>query len=268
LFTYKKYRFYFGIFTSCNHSYDKCLPLPNNSWKYDSTPPVDYGDSIKYYQYREQKRECTVPSPFVMSDNRRACVMHQKIIFKDITSRSDTPPLNVPSKVEFTQRHKFYHSEECFKSWINKKSKSNYSHRTGISYNTRIRANGEKFLLSNNNGRHMYKKEFYNFNIGLNYKASTLKKQQQRRESRQRRIFKDDLKEPLLDPNYRLLKARQKNFLFTPEQSLRKRILHLKYTKHPTNVHILVPKDYPYRVPYFYFNRNTKSDIHNTALYG
>jgi hypothetical protein len=29
-FTYKKYRFYFGIYTPCNHYYDPHLPMPNN----------------------------------------------------------------------------------------------------------------------------------------------------------------------------------------------------------------------------------------------
>jgi hypothetical protein len=203
-----------------------------------------------------------------MSDNRRACVMHQKIIFKDITSSSKLPQLNVPNSIEANQRHKFYHSEECFKSWINKKSKSNQSHRTGISYDTRIRANGENFLLSPNSGRHMYKKEFHNFKIELNYKASTLKKQQQRRERHQRRIFKDELKQPILNPNDRLMKARQKNFLFTPDQSIRKRIIHLKYTKHDKDTRLPAPQDYFYRVPYFFFTRNTKHNINNTVLYG
>ncbi|PKK64607.1 hypothetical protein RhiirC2_97171 [Rhizophagus irregularis] len=50
-FSYKKYRFHFGIFILCNHTIvDKHLP--------------------------GFKSCCTVPSPIVMSQNRHGCGIH------------------------------------------------------------------------------------------------------------------------------------------------------------------------------------------------
>jgi hypothetical protein len=76
-FTYKKYRFYFGIYTPCNHYYDPNLPAPNNSWL-----PKDIhtgeDNEIELFDFLQRRKQCSVPSPFVMSQDRRACVMHQR----------------------------------------------------------------------------------------------------------------------------------------------------------------------------------------------
>jgi hypothetical protein len=88
-----------------------------------------------------------------------------------------------------------------------------------------------------------------------------LKKQQQRRERHERRIFKTEDKKLILDPEDRLLKARQKTFLFTQDQSLRKRIRHLKYRKLYTKIHILEPRHYLIEFPFFILHKVIKTTL-------
>ncbi|PKY61870.1 hypothetical protein RhiirA4_551066 [Rhizophagus irregularis] len=65
-FSYKKYRFYFGIYIPCSHH----------------QPAVDL---------ITQKDPCKVPAPFMMSDFRRACVIHQPLFFKKDTYKNIKP---------------------------------------------------------------------------------------------------------------------------------------------------------------------------------
>jgi hypothetical protein len=64
-----------GIFVPCNKFYDPTLALPNNLWSLDALKSNALMETERY-----RHKECTVPSPFVMSKDIRACVMHQKCL--------------------------------------------------------------------------------------------------------------------------------------------------------------------------------------------
>jgi hypothetical protein len=136
-FTYKKYRFYFGIYTPCNHSYDPCLPALNNIWSFDTLQSEELTVS-EVHQLFKRCKECSVPSPFVMSQDRRACVMHQKYFFSRIDNTNVDLNQEKPSKVT--------ESERCFQKWHNKSITSVKSHRLGISYKSHINANGRRHI--------------------------------------------------------------------------------------------------------------------------
>ncbi|CAB4440445.1 unnamed protein product [Rhizophagus irregularis] len=57
-FSYKRYRFYFGLYIPC--PYDR-----------------------SHFSSKHSLGKCKVPTPFVMSHGRRACVIHQGLFFKE-----------------------------------------------------------------------------------------------------------------------------------------------------------------------------------------
>jgi hypothetical protein len=172
-----------------------------------------------------------------------------KVVFQAISFRSVLTLPKVNNMIPKSQQHKFFHSEECFKSWINKKSKSIYSNRQSITYETRIKANGAFYFPR-------MVVDMYTVNHLRNLKflltiRRTLPRNNNKDVSVMNVIFLNFIQKNLFfDPDDRLLAAKRKSFLFTPEQTLRKRILHLEYKK--SNLRIPELKDYLFRVPYFF----------------
>ncbi|PKY35562.1 hypothetical protein RhiirB3_456523 [Rhizophagus irregularis] len=134
-FSYKRYRFHFGIFIPCDHMIEA---------KGLSIPP----------------RPCDVPSPIVMSNNRYGCGLHffKKYPASIVFVRNEYGDFTLKNQ----HQNKQFHANLTFDRWIKKESKSIFSSRTGISYNSR-------YIVCNSNrkfrpGRtHIYHKLMNNF---------------------------------------------------------------------------------------------------------
>ncbi|PKK68062.1 hypothetical protein RhiirC2_782770 [Rhizophagus irregularis] len=109
-FSYKKYRFYFGIFIPYDHSIES-KPL--------SLPP----------------RLCDLPSPIAMFNNRHGCGLHfyKKYQEKTIFVRNNNGELVSPNHLQ----NKQLHANLIYERWKNKETKSISSLHTGITYNSR-----------------------------------------------------------------------------------------------------------------------------------
>ncbi|GET54073.1 hypothetical protein GLOIN_2v1784798 [Rhizophagus irregularis DAOM 181602=DAOM 197198] len=134
-FTYKKYRFHFGIYIPCSQQH------PHSTF-YDS------------------REHCQVPSPFVMSQCRRACVMHQSI---------------------------FFHNENL-NGWNCRWKKDVISHRLGISYKESYLARSKGSVIHHAN-KHMYRKWLDTFSIQRSKNVKTAKAQEIRFRRACRRTF-------------------------------------------------------------------------------
>ncbi|RGB21370.1 hypothetical protein C1646_778228 [Rhizophagus diaphanus] len=84
-FSYKRYRFHFGIYVPCEHQ------IVQNT----SSPPI----------------LCQVPFAIILSNNRYGCSSHVKKIFQDITLKNDQSPLNQE------KNNKAFHANLIFKHW-------------------------------------------------------------------------------------------------------------------------------------------------------
>ncbi|CAB4386735.1 unnamed protein product [Rhizophagus irregularis] len=116
--------------------------------------------SLKKFHVTTPKRtetQCGIPTPFVMSQHRSACVTHQHVFsktqyFKNIKIK-DKPKLEHTS-TDFTN-NKSSHANLLYYRWLNGKSKRITSRRLGISYDSNIHARDPSTKLKVNN-RHMY----------------------------------------------------------------------------------------------------------------
>ncbi|POG57571.1 hypothetical protein GLOIN_2v1791645 [Rhizophagus irregularis DAOM 181602=DAOM 197198] len=167
-FSYKRYRFHFGIFLPCNHIIEA---------KGLSIPP----------------RPCEVPSPIVMSNNRHGCGLH---FFKKYPNgivlvrdeNGDFTPKN-------QHQNKQLHANLTFDRWIKKESKSIFSSRTGISYNSR-------YIVCNSNRKfrpghtYIYHKLMNNFQITPSPNPRTARNQKIRFKRSYRRILSQEVIKP------------------------------------------------------------------------
>ncbi|EXX71995.1 hypothetical protein RirG_073510 [Rhizophagus irregularis DAOM 197198w] len=70
-FSYKRYRFHFGIYVACNH-------LPTKKFPYQKTTP------------------CCIPCPFVRNFNRHACTQHHSAIVQVTDTPSENQEISAP----------------------------------------------------------------------------------------------------------------------------------------------------------------------------
>lgn len=92
-FSYKRYRFYFGIYIPCSQfcASDQFIPR------------VHY---------------CDIPSPFIMSNNRRTCVSHQPYFFKIKIYNFVLNPDRINILAEHnSQNNKIDHANSIFRQW-------------------------------------------------------------------------------------------------------------------------------------------------------
>ncbi|PKK67416.1 hypothetical protein RhiirC2_714136 [Rhizophagus irregularis] len=234
-FTYKKCRFYLGIYIPCPHLND----------------PTHFHND----------RQCVIPTPFIMSQYRSACVNHQHYFsktqcFKNIKIK-DKPKLEHTS-TDFTN-NKSSHANLLYYRWLNGKSKRITSRRLGISYDSNIHARDPSTKLKVNN-RHMYRKRLSNFQYNLSPNLRTQKHQDIRFKRTCRRIF-NKMRLPsnrkANNQDY-LAIARKYRLLFVKSQYVHVPIRHLLY-KHSDS--ILKADDYPFLVPYFAMDSNHKKQI-------
>ncbi|EXX79518.1 hypothetical protein RirG_004790 [Rhizophagus irregularis DAOM 197198w] len=109
-FSYKKYRFYFGIYLPCNHSHS-VDPLSNTAVA------------------------CPIPVPFTMSLHRHACIIHHKKLVLYFISKDNKIP-----DVSNCKTFKDFHATRLYNRWAKKKTHNNFSNRLGISFTTTYRA--------------------------------------------------------------------------------------------------------------------------------
>lgn len=98
-FSYKRYRFYFGIYIPCSQfcSSDQFIPR------------VHY---------------CDIPFPFIMSNNRRTCVSHQPYFFKNKIYNFVKNPDRINILAEHnSQNNKIDHANSIFRQWKTHTSK-------------------------------------------------------------------------------------------------------------------------------------------------
>ncbi|PKK61875.1 hypothetical protein RhiirC2_791201 [Rhizophagus irregularis] len=138
-FTYKKYHFYLGLYIPCH--------------QHSTTSGI--GSRPSCY---------IVPAPFVMSNCRRACVMHQRAFFKSNlyhnirNGNTNTRLTNASGFVNSKQSH----GNLLHQRWNNRVKKKIYSNRLDISYDSSYHARNVSSVIKLNN-THMYRKRLNNF---------------------------------------------------------------------------------------------------------
>ncbi|PKY52188.1 hypothetical protein RhiirA4_469669 [Rhizophagus irregularis] len=217
-FSYKRYRFYFGIYVSC-----------------DQEIKSDFNQST-----------CRIPSPIIMSNHRHACGAHFKNIYRDITvasSKEKTTDLPIsPANTKIT------HANLLHARWSSKYTKKVQSNRTGRSYNVSYSARGLNELKVSSY-KHIYSKRLTNFQTSLSGHSNVAKKQNERFERSERRRFNQDRLSTSkdLNPSDKARIGRRTRFLFSGIREIKIPIKHLQYKKARK---IFWQKDYKFLLPY------------------
>ncbi|CAB4433730.1 unnamed protein product [Rhizophagus irregularis] len=199
-FSYKKYRFYFGIYIPCNHF---CTTNRLNTTVHT----------------------CTVPVPFTLSKGRSACILHHKKLVLYITPKDEIPPHD-----NNCCNPKDFHADLLHRRWASKRISNHFSQRLGISFDTKYHAYG-----LNNNAKKgsdcIYGKIYFNFKHRHSTSIRTQKRQHARFDSLRRQIFHSSNLPPNANRDDQFLAAKRKCFLFDAEQHICKRLKHLRYKK-------------------------------------
>ncbi|CAB5358325.1 unnamed protein product [Rhizophagus irregularis] len=195
-------------------------------------------------------RRCEVPSPIVMSNNRYGCGLHFFKKYLDgiiyvLNENGDLTP-------KIQRQNKQLHANLTFDRWLTKESKSIFSSRTGISYNSR-------YIVCNSNrktypGRtHIYHKLMNNFQFSPSPNARTAKKQKIRFERSCCRVLSQEVIKPgaVSSTSTKLAAAKKGRFLFLPSQKFTTPVKHLHYKK---TVDIPKQKDYNFTIPHCFSN--------------
>uniref|UniRef100_U9UFP4 DUF8211 domain-containing protein n=3 Tax=Rhizophagus irregularis TaxID=588596 RepID=U9UFP4_RHIID len=209
-FSYKRYRFHFGIYIPCSHDY--------------ITPG--------FPGFSPPKTICKVPTPFIMSDFRRACVLHQPSFFKNdvfIHIKNVKKELNVDS-TNPSLKPKIFHANLLYTHWNTHRTKRIYSRRLGISYEETIHAR-DRHSITHLNNKHIYRKKLCNLSIRRSHNPRVSKAQETRFDRAKRRIFntKEHNRMDLIQHKYAT--AQRYRFLFSETQFVLKPIKHLLYNQ-------------------------------------
>ncbi|PKC58942.1 hypothetical protein RhiirA1_540776 [Rhizophagus irregularis] len=219
-FTYKRYRFHFGIYTPCQH---------HSTHSFSSTEHI-----------------CNIPVPFVMSKHRRACVSHQRQFFSEKLFHKPKDSVSIPDGIV---NSKALHANLIYDRWKNRTKKSVFSNRLGISYQEAIHARDVQSVLEYGN-KHMYRKRLTDFQLKQSNCLKVKEKQETRFLRACRRVFKTK-EQNIPDPNrHRLRTAQRYRFLFLKSQYINKPVKHLQYN------HGLVSEDYGFSTPHYYKTTN------------
>ncbi|RGB23071.1 hypothetical protein C1646_775059 [Rhizophagus diaphanus] len=197
-FSYKRYRFHFGIYVPCEYQITQNTPSPPTS--------------------------CQQPSAIILSNNRHGCGSHVKKIFQDITLKKDQSPLNQEKNT------KAFHANLIFKRWQNLEWKDVYSKHTDVSYRSRYT------ILSYSKSTHYPRTRIYNkmlkgFKHQPSPKTNVAKRQQRHFERNCHRVLTKEVIKPGGTSNTasKLGAAKTSNFLFLPSHSINKRIQHIRF---------------------------------------
>ncbi|PKC02742.1 hypothetical protein RhiirA5_424789 [Rhizophagus irregularis] len=199
-FSYKKYRFYFGIYLPCNHCHI-VDPLSSTAIA------------------------CLIPVPFTMSLHRHACVIHHKQLTLYFTSKDNKIP-DISSKNSF----KDFHATRLYNQWAKKRFRNHFSNRLGISFNTKYCAFNTN-VVAKKGLDFIYGKVYQDFSRTPSSSPKVRKRQEKRFDALIRHTFHNaDLHAdaPMED---KLRAARHHVLLFQENQSITKPIKHLRYKK-------------------------------------
>ncbi|POG82948.1 hypothetical protein GLOIN_2v1469460 [Rhizophagus irregularis DAOM 181602=DAOM 197198] len=224
-FTYKRYRFHFGIYTPCSHNH--------------ITPG--------FSDYTPAKSICKVPALFLMSDFRRACVLHQPTFFKnDMFTHIKNPKkeLNIDITDPSITPKAYYHANLLYTHWNTHRTKRIYSQRSGISYEETIHAH-DRYSINHLNNKHIYRKRLNNFSFRRSHNPRVSKTQEIRFDRAKRRIFHMKEHNPLDHQQHRFATAQRYQFMFTESQFVLKPIKHLLYNQG------LHHRNYKFWTPFF-----------------
>ncbi|GBB99064.1 hypothetical protein RclHR1_03400016 [Rhizophagus clarus] len=219
-FSYKRYRFYLGIFILCGSQ----LPNPLGS------------PSITNIVWTVSDLFCSLPVPFVLSQHPssrwQGCCIHQHLIRKyynhpvpDLTSSSTDSQHSAALCL-------------LYKSWFDRTVKHNYSPRTGCHFDTRY----ERYTYENNSP-YYYKKVYFNYKVvdcTFTYSKKTLDKQAKRHERHYRHCVstcKQHVKYCLnQDGSIKLARLKfsmsKLKYLSSPDHSIKCPITHSTHSKH------------------------------------
>ena len=232
-FTYKKYRFHFGIYTPCSF--------------------LLQDDNI-----------CDTPSPFIMSRDRTACCSHQKVFFNNISSTADksvsTKPI-IPKPVSSHNivNNKIEHANRTFAKWTGSLTKKIFSNRLGISYDTSIKAvsHRELFYSSDNIPSPMYGKAFDNYQEKFSNSNSTKIRQTSRLNRLKNRVFRTNTTNPATNSRKKKSLMEKRHTLLRPNFRIVNTISHLRYKSNA------IPKknQYQYNIPFFSFSKECKDEM-------
>jgi hypothetical protein len=105
------------------------------------------------------QEHCKIPSPFIMSHDWHAYVLHQKEFFRNklFTKTQVSQQTNKHQH----QQNKITHANKLYQDWHTRKCKRIRSNRLGLQYIVKYQANGSKNVLKGN--RCMYRKKYMNF---------------------------------------------------------------------------------------------------------
>ncbi|EXX78452.1 hypothetical protein GLOIN_2v1477902 [Rhizophagus irregularis DAOM 181602=DAOM 197198] len=204
-FSYKRYRFHFGIYVACNY-----LPT-KKSLHYKTTP-------------------CRTPCPFVRNFNRHACIQHHSAIAQITHTPSEDKAASAP--VNNIIHHKSIHANIIYEKYNDNSKQKIFSNRLGISYTTRYEAHNLDSLLPPYKAvGPMYTKIYENFSRMLSSNPRTAVRQKARFDRSCRRIFNSNKPKSgmALKLRQKIRLANQWKFLFYPYQRINKRIFHLKF---------------------------------------
>ncbi|PKY27436.1 hypothetical protein RhiirB3_478569 [Rhizophagus irregularis] len=199
-FSYKKYRFYFGIYLPCNHCHI-VDPLSSTAIA------------------------CLIPVPFTMSLHRHACVIHHKQLTLYFTSKDNKIP-DISSKNSF----KDFHATRLYNQWAKKRFRNHFSNRLGISFNTKYCAFNTN-VVAKKGLDFIYGKVYQDFSRTPSSSPKVRKRQEKCFDALIRHTFHNaDLHAdaPMED---KLRAARHHVLLFQENQSITKPIKHLRYKK-------------------------------------
>ncbi|RGB40668.1 hypothetical protein C1646_798457 [Rhizophagus diaphanus] len=201
-FSYKRYRFSFGIYIPCDH--------PNKNFSLDT-------------------HNCLTPCPFVMNYNRHACIRHHHLIVKNLVNHTTTPS---PARNDNSLNTKYWHSNHVYSKWKTNSTNTVYSNRLGISYHTRYVARDVSLLLPPHQSYGpMYRKRLEGFEQRYSPNPKTARRQNARFNRACRRVFKNCSSDRQRAPMniQRDNAGRQRKFLYHSNQHINSRIWHLTY---------------------------------------
>ncbi|POG63843.1 hypothetical protein GLOIN_2v1682224 [Rhizophagus irregularis DAOM 181602=DAOM 197198] len=219
-FSYKRYRFHFGIYIPCEHV---CTPALSNSLT-----------------------RCHSPSPFVMSLNRRACGTHQPEFSRTKINHHLKP---VPELDPGYTNSKSSHANHVYDLWQHRWKNEIFSNRLGIQYNVCYVANSTNFVRKHP-GAYIYRKHLSNFKLNHSSNPATKRKQETRFKRHCARVLKtiDPTSRTLKD--YKLSAGRRFRFLFDESQHIYSPLHHLKFKKFSTEKLLPDPDDYRFKIPH------------------
>ncbi|PKY41851.1 hypothetical protein RhiirA4_455527 [Rhizophagus irregularis] len=206
-FSYKRYRFHFGIYVACNH-------ISKISSSYQKPTP------------------CIIPCPFIKNFGRHACAQHHSFVMfnKKFSLEENSTPL----KDNIILNNKSVHANIVYEKYNNNKVQKIFSNRLGISYQTQYIARELNAISPPNEVEGpMYTKLMDGFTRTLSANPRTAKRQNIRFDRAKRRVFelKDKSAIFALKLRYKNKLANHHRFLFYHSQKMRIKVPHLKFNK-------------------------------------